>query len=68
MRLPLVPSSIVAAGLSAAALVAVHPAVVAGGEAITRFRYDGTGMFRDARPVVDWDERTGSNIVWKTRR
>jgi outer membrane protein assembly factor BamB len=44
----------------------MHAEVVAGSEVITRFRNDGTGMFRDARPVVNWDERTGSNIVWKT--
>ena len=47
-------------------LAATGPASAANGK-VTRFRNDGTGMFGDARPVVNWDERTGSNIVWKTK-
>ena len=47
-------------------LAAAGPASAVNGK-VTRFRNDGTGMFRDARPVTNWDERTGSNIVWKTR-
>lgn len=66
MRFPFVSSFMGAAALSAVAWVAMPAAVVAENEVITRFRNDGTGMFRDARPVVNWDERTGSNIVWKT--
>jgi hypothetical protein len=29
------------------------------------FRGDGTGVYPDANPPVEWDERTGSNILWK---
>ena len=57
------PAVIAAAGV---ALAAAHIAAGAGDGTVVRFRNDGTGMFRDARPVVNWDERTGSNIVWKT--
>ena len=47
-------------------LAAAGPASAVNGK-VTRFRNDGTGMFRDALPVTAWDERTGSNIVWKTK-
>jgi hypothetical protein len=29
------------------------------------FRGDGTGVYPDSRPPVEWDEASGKNILWK---
>jgi len=62
-----------ACGIAAAGILAVCAAAAGGPyrpptsvpKTGIGFRGDGTGVFPGSKPPVEWDEKTGRNILWK---
>ena len=54
-------SFLMAAGLA----VAAGGATAAAAEAVIGHRGDGSGVYPSADPPIEWDGRTGKNILWK---
>jgi hypothetical protein len=65
-RSPVRPTPAAAPPKAGAAVPYGHPDFYPTPERPIGSRGDGSGVFPGARPVTDWDEKTGRNVLWKT--